>query len=155
MPLAHVEQAVKKVADGNILLHSDNYTGQEINNMKLEKLPYDMTVCRIDRITDIDLNTDFFFIGKTDEELSLVCKTQDTPVNAAAREDGWKGFRICGVLDFSLIGILSEISGILAENGIGIFAVSTYNTDYILTKEENFEKALAVLSAAGYYQADG
>ena len=54
------------------------------------------------------------------------------------------------MLDFSLIGILSKISGILADNKIGIFAVSTYNTDYILVKKENFEKALRVLGEAGY-----
>ena len=72
------------------------------------------------------------------------------PSETTAREDGWKGFRIEGVLDFSLIGILSKISTILAENKIGIFAVSTYNTDYILVKEENFERALSVLSEAGY-----
>ena len=52
--------------------------------------------------------------------------------------------------DFSLIGILSKLSAILAENNIGIFAVSTFNTDYILVKAENFEKALKVLSDAGY-----
>ena len=53
-------------------------------------------------------------------------------------------------MDFSLIGILAEISRILAANQIGIFAVSTYNTDYILVKQENFEKALAVLRQAGH-----
>ena len=65
-------------------------------------------------------------------------------------EDGWRAFRIQGVLDFSLIGILADISRILAENKIGIFAISTFNTDYILTKEENYQKALDVLSRAGY-----
>lgn len=65
-------------------------------------------------------------------------------------DKGWKAFRIQGVLDFSLIGILSKISGILADNKIGIFAVSTYNTDYVLTKEENFEKAIEVLENKGY-----
>lgn len=54
------------------------------------------------------------------------------------------------MLDFSLIGILSGISTILADNKIGIFAVSTYNTDYILVKEENFIKALEVLAKEGY-----
>ena len=53
-------------------------------------------------------------------------------------------------MDFSLIGILSELSTLLAENKIGIFAVSTYNTDYILTKKENYDKALEILSKAGY-----
>lgn len=115
-----------------------------------EKLEYDLTVCKLAVATDIDLSKEFYFIGKTDEELSLVCKTEDTPGNTSDRDDGWKGFRIEGILDFSLIGILSKISGILADNKIGIFAVSTYNTDYILVKKENFDKALAVLSDAGY-----
>ena len=118
--------------------------------MELKVLPYDLTVCKLKKMEDIDLNAEFFFIGRTDEELSLVCRTEDVPKNAAPREDGWKGFRIQGVLDFSLIGILSKISGILAANKIGIFAVSTFNTDYILVKEENFEKALEALAAEGY-----
>ena len=118
--------------------------------MQLKKLGSDLTVCKLAATTDIDLSKDFYFIGKTDEELSLVCKTEDTPANTTDRDDGCKGFRIEGVLDFSLIGILSKISGILADNKIGIFAVSTYNTDYILVKKENFDKALGVLEEAGY-----
>ena len=118
--------------------------------MELKRLPFDLTVCKVADVKDIDLNKEFYFIGKTDEELSLVCRTEDTPVNTVECEDGWKGFRIQGVLDFSLIGILSKISGILAENKIGIFAVSTFNTDYILVKEENFERALDVLAESGY-----
>lgn len=66
------------------------------------------------------------------------------------REDGWRGIRIQGVLDFSLVGILSKLSGILAENQIGIFAVSTFNTDYILVKAEDFERAIRVLATAGF-----
>lgn len=118
--------------------------------MKLKKLPYNLTVCKVHAESDIDLNKKFYFIGKTDEELSLVCKTEDTPSLTLERDDGWKGFFIQGVLDFSLIGILSKISGILAENKIGIFAVSTFNTDYILVKAENFDRAMDVLSKAGY-----
>ena len=118
--------------------------------MELKKLEYDLTVCKVEAISDIDMTADFFFIGKTDEEISLVCKTEDTPKKTTDRDDDWKGFRIQGVLDFSLIGILSKLSGILAENNIGIFAVSTFNTDYILVKAEKFERALSVLSAEGY-----
>ncbi|MBP3633731.1 MAG: ACT domain-containing protein [Oscillospiraceae bacterium] len=81
---------------------------------------------------------------------TLVCKTEDTPACTTEREDGWKGFYIEGVLDFSLVGILAKLSGLLAEHKIGIFAVSTFNTDYILVKAENFDQALAVLSDAGY-----
>ena len=118
--------------------------------MELKGLPYELTVCKVKDLSDIRLDGGFFFVGKTDEELSLVCETKDCPNVTIERDDGWKGFRIEGVLDFSLIGILSKISTILAENKIGIFAVSTYNTDYILVKEENFDKALQVLGSKGY-----
>lgn len=118
--------------------------------MELKKIEYDLTVCKVCSEADIDLKKKFYFIGKTDEELSLVCATEDTPENTTDRDDGWKGFRIQGVLDFSLIGILAKLSGILAENEIGIFAVSTFNTDYILVKKENFERALEVLAKKGY-----
>ena len=118
--------------------------------MKLKKLPYDLTVCKVENLSAINLKSDFFFIGKTDEEISLVCRTEDTPDDIAERDDGWRGFRVEGVLDFSLIGILSKLSTILAENRIGIFAVSTYNTDYILVKAENFGRAMAALAEAGY-----
>ena len=118
--------------------------------MELKKMPYRLTVCKVADISAVDINADFYFIGKTDEEFSLVCRTEDTPSLTIERDDGWRGFRIQGILDFSLIGILSKLSGILAEHKIGIFAVSTYNTDYILVKEENFERALNVSASEGY-----
>lgn len=118
--------------------------------MKLKKIPYELSVCKVADVSSVDLGGDFYFVGRTDEEISLVCKTSSVPSVTTARDDGWRGFRIEGVLDFSLIGILSKISAILAENRIGIFAVSTYNTDYILVKKENFERALDVLADAGY-----
>ena len=118
--------------------------------MVLKTIEHRLSVCKVPDVSDIDLTTDFYFIGKTDEEISLVCKSEDAPAKTIERDDGWRGFRIQGVLDFSLIGILSKISGILAENKIGIFAVSTYNTDYILVKEENFEPALKALASEGY-----
>ena len=108
-----------------------------------------LTVCQVSSLNAISFCDDLFFIGKTDEELSLVCKTASAPATALKREDGWRGFRITGVLDFSLIGVLSKISTILAEHEIGVFAVSTYNTDYILVKQENLEKAVAALTENG------
>lgn len=118
--------------------------------MKLEKLPFNLTICKVLSPNDLDLGNDFFFIGKTDEEISLVCKTQNTPLGAVERSDGWRGFRVQGTLDFSLTGVLSGLSGVLANSGIGIFAVSTYNTDYILVKERDFDRALNALADAGY-----
>lgn len=123
---------------------------EESNLLVLNKLERLLTVCKVKNIDDIDLSKEFYFIGKTDEEISLVCETNDVPENTIEREDGWRGFRIQGILDFSLIGILSKLSGILADNKIGIFAVSTFNTDYILVKDADFEKSLVVLLNAGY-----
>ncbi|MBR7038351.1 MAG: ACT domain-containing protein [Oscillospiraceae bacterium] len=118
--------------------------------MQLKTLDAALTVCKVASFQDIDTTDGLFFIGQTDEELSLVCWTERTPAHTLAREDGWRGFRIEGELDFSLIGILSKITAVLAEERIGVFAVSTYNTDYILVKAERFSDALAALERAGY-----
>ena len=118
--------------------------------MKLKRIHGSFTVCKPKDFSQINLNSDYCFLSKTDEELSLVCLTDNVPCNTESRDDGWRAFRIEGVLDFSLTGVLYGISAVLAKNKIGIFAVSTYNTDYILTKECDFENALAALSKAGY-----
>jgi Uncharacterized conserved protein len=129
---------------------SESKESTAMGEMVLKKIEHKLSVCKVTDISDIDLNSDFYFIGKTDEELSLVCKTDAVPYKTIERDDGWRGFRIQGVLDFMLIGILSKLSGILAEHKIGIFAVSTYNTDYILVKEENFDRAMEALISEGY-----
>lgn len=118
--------------------------------MELKRIDCDFSVCKVTDFSLVKFDSEYFFIGKTDEENSLVCPTADVPTNVLERDDGWKAFRIQGVLDFSLIGILSKISEILADNGIGIFAVSTFNTDYILVKAENFDKALSALEEKNY-----
>lgn len=128
----------------------ENLEAAKNNNMEIKKLAVDLSVCKVEDYSQVDLSQEYCFIGKTDEEKSLVCLTENIPQNALAHDDGWKAFRIQGVLDFSLIGILSKISAVLADNKIGIFAISTYNTDYILVKAENYSKALEVLADEGY-----
>ena len=118
--------------------------------MKLKGIEHDCTVCKVRDISQVDFNDEFCFLGKTDEEISLVCRSEKTPLNTVEREDGWKAFRIEGILDFSLVGILSRISAVMAENEIGIFALSTFNTDYVLVKKHNFERAVNALRGAGY-----
>ncbi len=118
--------------------------------MKLNILKDDFTVCKVTDYAKVDLSADFRFTGKTDSENSLVCPTSTVPENTIAREDGWKGFSIVGTLDFSLIGILSKISCILADNNIGIFAISTFDTDYVFVKAENFARAVEALRKDGY-----
>lgn len=118
--------------------------------MEIKKLNQDFSVCKVMDYSLVNMDAEYSFIGKTDEEKSLVCITGDVPSNAIERDDGWKGFRIQGVLDFSLIGILSKIAEILAKNSISIFAISTYNTDYVLMKKENYQRALDILEHSGY-----
>ena len=118
--------------------------------MQLKVIDIEFSVCKVKDYSGIDLNLEYVFTGSTDEEKSLVCPVSLVPDNTTQREDGWRAFRIEGVLDFSLIGILAKISTCLAESGIGIFAISTFNTDYILTKSENFERALMALTETGY-----
>jgi len=123
---------------------------KEWTNIVLEPLDIRFSVCKVMDYSGIDLMQPFCFTGTTDEENSLVCPQSLVPGNTTKRDDGWRGFRITGQLEFSLIGILAGISEILAANEIGIFAISTYNTDYILTKEANFDKAMNVLKDSGY-----
>lgn len=118
--------------------------------MKIKSISVPLTVCKISDIAQVNFKDTFCFVGKTDEELSLVCSTEFVPKVTLEREDNWRAFRIEGVLDFSLIGILSKITGLLAKEEIGVFAISTYNTDYILTKEENYQRALDCLAQSGY-----
>ena len=118
--------------------------------MEIRKVHQEFSVCQVEDYSFVNLGSEYSFIGKTDEENSLVCITNEVPPNVIQREDGWKAFRIQGVLDFLLIGVLSKIASILADNDVSIFAVSTYNTDYILIKKENYQKAIKTLSNAGY-----
>ena len=117
--------------------------------LQLQILPQALTVCKVEGLGGFALSG-LFFIGSTDNELSLVCETDRTPVNTTAREDGWRALRVAGTLDFSLTGILSKLATVLADAGVGIFAISTYDTDYILVKAENLDRAAAALNKAGY-----
>ncbi|MBQ1330153.1 MAG: ACT domain-containing protein, partial [Desulfovibrio sp.] len=100
-------------------------------------------------MADAGLDAGFFFLARTGEEISLVCRTGDAPQKTLAREDGWRAFRVKGSMDFALVGVLARLAGALAAQGIPIFAVSTFNTDYVLVKEADFDRALACLAEAG------
>ena len=119
-------------------------------NMIIQTIDEEFSVCKVADYGGIDLSAPFVFTGSTDEEKSLVCPVRLVPDNTLDREDGWRAFRIEGTLDFSLIGILADLSRILAEGKVGIFAISTFNTDYILTRSEDFVRAVTMLVQAGY-----
>jgi hypothetical protein len=110
-------------------------------------------VCRLDSVSEIPewaLESDFYSITKTSDELSIVCPETDVPGNVIC-ERGWKGLKVGGPLDFGLTGILAGISAVLAGKELSIFAVSTYETDYILVREKGLETAVEVLEEAGYF----
>ena len=123
---------------------------RETKSISLEPLEIDFSICKVEDYSGIDLQEPFVFTGSTDLEKSIVCPTDIVPKNTISREDGWRAVRICGELDFSLIGILAGITRVLAERRIGIFAISTFSTDYVLTKEVEYEKAIHALKEAGY-----
>ncbi|MEA4826995.1 MAG: ACT domain-containing protein [Clostridium sp.] len=118
---------------------------EKILTMRLLKEKYG--VCRLDKtdlIPEWTKDSDFFSITKTSDELSIVC-FQDSIPNDVKCERDWRILKIEGPLDFSLIGILASISAILAQKGISIFAISTYDTDYILVKDKDINNAIEAL----------
>ena len=120
--------------------------------MQIKKIEGDFTVCKVVDFSEVNFEAEYCFTAKTDEENSVVCRTEDVPKNTIAREDGWRAFRVEGILDFSLTGILANISALLAEANIEIFAVSTFNTDYIFVKKESEMDALDKLQRDGGYE---
>jgi hypothetical protein len=123
--------------------------------MTLELLSPLFSVCKlaakesIDR-SELNLNKAYTFFSRTDDECSLVCPSENVPSGCIARNDGWRGLKVQGTLDFSLTGILARIASVLAEAKIPIFAISTFNTDYILVQKENIDAAVSALENAGY-----
>ena len=118
--------------------------------MELQKLNRDFAVCKLKSAESIDLNKEFTFASITDDEISLVCDVSNIPENTTDVEKGWKGLKIKGILDFSMIGIIAKISALFAEEKISIFVISTFNTDYVLVKKNSYEKAITVLRTNGY-----
>lgn len=118
--------------------------------MNIEIINGEFTVCKVADYSLVKLDDEYVFVGRTDGESSLICPTEKVPTNTTERIDGWRALRLQGVLDFSLIGVLSKLLGVLADEKIGIAAVSTFNTDYVFVKDNDFEHALNALQGAGY-----
>ena len=118
--------------------------------MKLRIIDTEFAICKVKDFSQINLEDEFLFIGKTDDEHSIVCEMQSIPNNCTDIDEGWIAFKIEGQIDFSLIGIISKLSTILAETKVGICALSTYDTDYILVKKENLEDAKNALREHEY-----
>ena len=116
--------------------------------MNIRALPYALSVAKY--ASTPDGIEGFYSLSVTEGEISLVAETEKLPIGFAAREDGWRALAVEGPLDFSLVGILAKISSALADAGIPIFAISTFDTDYILVKESRFTDACNALKQKGY-----
>jgi len=121
----------------------------DIINIVIEELSPEFTICKVPDYSGIDMEQPFVFSGCTDLEKSLVCPIKMVPQNAYHRDDGWKAFRICGELDFSLIGILAGITSVLASAGIGIIAISTFNTGLCACKKRETEGSFIIPGKSG------
>ena len=123
-------------------------------SLKLKIRPERLAICRLlaqAKIPDWALAAPWVAIVRTDEELSVV--VEEKQVGQVEKvEKGWRAFQVLGPLDFSLTGILAALADPLAKAGISIFAISTYDTDYVLVKEENLMRAKEVLGSLGRIQ---
>ncbi|CAN5522027.1 ACT domain-containing protein [soil metagenome] len=120
--------------------------------LRLSVLEDRFAVCRLEPDSEVPswaAEAEFFSVTYTPSELSIVCTEQNVP-EEVRREDGWRALGIEGPLDFSLIGILASIVTPLAEASVSIFATSTYNTDYVLVREDQLDLALAALRDHGH-----
>ncbi|MFL7792007.1 MAG: ACT domain-containing protein [Anaerolineae bacterium] len=121
------------------------------DGLSLHVLPERLSVCRLAPDAPLPAHNarTFWSITRTDEELSVILPEDEAPSDCQV-ERGWRCFKVTGPLDFGLTGILASLSTSLAEAGIPIFAISTYDTDYIMVKEENLERAVQVLLNKGH-----
>ena len=120
--------------------------------LDLTLLPEDLAVCRLPTVAGalgwLD-GESFASVTRTPDETSVVCRTAVVPAGVPA-EPGWRALRVAGPLDFALVGVLRSLLGPLADAGVSVFALSTFDTDYVLVREAALEAALASLTAEGH-----
>ena len=92
---------------------------------------------------------DVFSVTRTGDELSVVCRQEAVPSGTHA-EAGWRCLRVAGAMPFTLVGVLASLTTPVARAGVGVFAISTFDTDYLMVKEAQFPVAVAALRAAGH-----
>lgn len=124
---------------------------KHLNKLNFKVLKGLYSVCHLnstDKVPTWINECEFYSITRTEEELSIVCIQENIPLSVQA-EKNWKIFKIDAKLDFSMIGIISKISTMLAENSVSVFVISTFDTDYVLVKQENFDKTIKLLDTIG------
>ena len=125
--------------------------------LRISLLVGQMSVCRLDGASEVPnwaLQGGFFSVTRTSEELSVVCPEGAAPEGVRC-EGGWRVLKLAGPFEFSEVGVLLSVAWPLAEAGVGIFVVSTFDTDYVHVKEEQLGSAVAALRGRGHEVADG
>jgi len=123
-----------------------------MKTLTLSVLPYHLAVCRLnpgDGLPGWLFELPFWSVTRTAEELSVILPEENVCLDWK-NEKGWRGLVVLGPLDFSLVGILAALASSLASAGIPIFALSTFDTDYLLVKEQDLFRSVEVLTASGY-----
>ncbi len=124
----------------------------DTNQLTLSVLPDMLAICRLAPSTQPPLwalTGPFVALTRTVDELSIVCPQANVPDDVRC-ERGWRAFKVAGPLDFALTGTLASLATPLAQAGISIFAVSTFDTDYLLVKSDVLAEAIVVLTDAGH-----
>lgn len=128
-----------------------------VPNLTLELLADEVAVCRLPVDASVPnwvWSGELTSITATDDELSLVCAADAVPADVV-HTAGWRALKVRGPLDFDLVGVLAGLSTTLADAGVSIFAISTYDTDYVLVRAEQLDTAVAALEGAGYRVVTG
>lgn len=120
--------------------------------IELIKLDRSYTIVKVKEEHEIPSRvylSDFYSVTRTDEEISIITDC-DTDFSNLESSSGWKGFKVKGILDFAQTGILHAIIEPLKDNGIPVFVISTFNTDYIFVKNEFFDRSTEILRESSY-----
>jgi hypothetical protein len=144
--------ARRKGPDRNTLV-----TMGQPHGLKLNVLASRLAVCRLPPDEPIPAWAhygEFTSITRTPDELSIVCAEEYAPPDARC-EFGWRALAVAGPLEFSLTGVLASLAAPLAQARVSIFAISTFDTDYVLVREANLTEAIEALSRAGHTVAIG
>jgi hypothetical protein len=128
------------------------------NRFPLTLLAESFAVCRLDPDEEspawvLDAGGPLACVTRTDDELSVVCAEEDVPESARQVERGWRAFKLEGPVPFTTVGVVSSLTAPLAEAGISVFVLSTYDTDYLLVKGDVVGRAQKILGRAGFVVA--
>jgi len=124
----------------------------DFRKLSLKILPDRMAVCRFEPtalLPESIAEAGFYSLTRTAAELSLVCP-EDHFTPGTTSETGWRCFKVQGLLDFSEIGVIFSLTQPLAKNGVSVFVISTFETDYFMVKEKDLAKAIEALTAEGH-----